>query len=368
MHTLPSPLFGNAYAGRPTFVTGHAGFKGSWLALWLDMLGAVVTGFSDDLPTEPAHFALLDLDIADCRGNLREFDLLLDAMRAAQPEIVFHLAAQPLVSASYRDPLTTYANNVLGTTHLLEACRQTDSVRAVVIVTTDKCYENDGRRGAYREEDRLGGHDPYSASKACCEIIAESYRQAFAREAGRPLIATCRAGNAIGGGDWAADRLIPCCVRSAVGGEPVRLRLPEATRPWQHVLEPLSGYLLLGSRLLAGDASLAEPWNIGPGIDGELTVLGMVRQARRHWEAVRYIEPDTQAAASLPYHESRYLMIDGEKIRRRIGWQPVWTFAEGIERTFEWYRRYYENGDVISREQLIAYAEAARQCGAAWCV
>ena len=264
------PVFGGFYAGKRVFVTGHTGFKGGWLALWLNRLGAIVHGYALDPPTEPNLFESAGVSAAlatDARGDLADLTRLKVALGDAEPEIIFHLAAQPLVRASYRDPLGTLATNVMGTAHLLEAVRDLNSVRAVVLITTDKVYENSEWPYPYREIDRLGGHDPYSASKAGAEIVAASYRASFfSGEAGHvACVATARAGNVIGGGDWGAERLIPDCVSAFLKNEPVRLRFPRAVRPWQHVLEPLAGYLQLARRLFGFDGrTFARAWNFGP--------------------------------------------------------------------------------------------------------
>ncbi len=265
-------LFGGAYAGRTALVTGHTGFKGSWLALWLEELGCRVVGYSLPPPTEPNHFGLLSLRCRSEAGDVRDRARLAAVVRECRPDVVFHLAAQPLVRRSYREPAETFEANALGTVSVLEACRATP-VKAVVSVTTDKVYENREWCWGYREADPLGGFDPYSCSKACAELIAACYRGSFFNPAEygrshRTLVATARAGNVIGGGDWAEDRLVPDLARAAAAGRPLALRNPASVRPWQHVLEPLAGYLLLGQRLLEGDARCAEAWNFGPGEDG----------------------------------------------------------------------------------------------------
>ncbi|MGT2429927.1 CDP-glucose 4,6-dehydratase [Cupriavidus basilensis] len=247
-------LFGDVYRGRRVLLTGHTGFKGSWLALWLTQMGARVTAVALPPETSPNHWDLLGLGVDDHRLDIRDGDALAKAVASARPEIVFHLAAQPLVRRSYREPVATWATNVMGTANLLESCRNTDSVRGILVVTSDKCYENHEWVWGYRENDRLGGHDPYSASKAATEILVASYRASFMHGEAAPGLASARAGNVIGGGDWSEDRLIPDLVRAIVAGQEVEIRSPEATRPWQHVLESLSGYLLLGKRLLEGRA------------------------------------------------------------------------------------------------------------------
>ena len=264
MESLELTQFGNVYRGRRVLVTGHTGFKGSWLALWLTELGADVTGCSLAPPTSPNHWDLLGLQIADHRLDVRDASAIARVVSQVRPEVVFHLAAQSLVRRSYREPLETWSTNVMGTANVLDACRQTAGVRAVVVVTSDKCYENQGWKRGYREDDRLGGHDPYSASKAATEMVAASYRGAFFGSKSTPLLATGRAGNVIGGGDWSEDRLLPDVVRAIAEGSTLEIRSPQATRPWQHVLEPLSAYLLLGQKLLEGRGECEGGWNFGP--------------------------------------------------------------------------------------------------------
>ncbi|MEA1938279.1 MAG: CDP-glucose 4,6-dehydratase, partial [Pseudomonadota bacterium] len=288
MEGLDMTSLEGVYDKRRVLVTGHTGFKGSWLALWLARMGANVTGLSLPPETTPNHWDLLKPDIADIRGDIRDSVAVANAVQTAGPEIVFHLAAQPLVRRSYRDPLETWATNVMGTANLLEACRKSDSVRAIVVITTDKCYENMEWIWGYRENDRLGGHDPYSASKAGVELVASSYRKSFFSGKNAPLLATARAGNVVGGGDWSEDRLIPDLVRAIWSKTPLVIRSPYATRPWQHVLEPLSGYLMLGKKLLEGDRRFADAWNFGPDDTGNQTVETVLTRLRKNWLAVTW--------------------------------------------------------------------------------
>ena len=358
-------LFGGVYAGLRVLVTGHTGFKGSWLALWLHALGAEVCGLA--LPAEPGanHLALLGLPVDEALVDLRDAAAVAAALQRFQPEVVFHLAAQPLVRRSYREPAATFDVNVMGLVHLLEAVRATPSVRVFVNVTSDKCYLNRETAHGYREDDALGGHDPYSASKACAEIVSASYRSSLLCAGdgrGHPVaLATARAGNVIGGGDWSEDRLIPDLVRSAVRGEPAAIRAPQATRPWQHVLEPLAGYLMLGERLLGEPHGDAEAWNFGPDAAGEGSVAEVVAAFSRAWPAVR---SDIDPAPRL--HEAGLLHLDSGKARERLGWRPVWNAALTLERTAAWYRRHHEHGEIASRSDLERYVADARRAGLAW--
>jgi CDP-glucose 4,6-dehydratase len=357
--------FGGAYDGRRVLVTGHTGFKGSWLALWLDALGARVHGLALPADTDPSHHRLLALGHDETLVDLADAGATAAALREARPQVVFHLAAQSLVRRGYREPELTYRTNVLGTVALLEAVRATPSVRAVVLASSDKCYENREWVWGYRESDRLGGRDPYSASKACCEIVAASYRDSWLSAGdgrGFPvLLATARAGNVVGGGDWAEDRLVPDLVRAAAAGEITPLRRPEARRPWQHVLEPLAGYLVLGARLLDGDASVAEAWNFGPDEDGALSVQEIADGLAREWPDVRYA-PD---AGPHP-HEAGTLVLDCAKARRRLAWRPVWDARETLARTAAWYRSHYREGRIRSRDDLARYGRDAAQLGLSW--
>jgi CDP-glucose 4,6-dehydratase len=353
--------FGGAYHGRRILVTGHTGFKGSWLALWLTELGAEITGLALAPPTSPSHWDLLDLDIAEHRLDVRDASAVAQAVARAQPEIVFHLAAQSLVRRSYRDPVDTWSTNVMGTVNLLEACRRAGSVRAIVIVTTDKCYENREQERGYRETDRLGGHDPYSASKAATELVAASYRSAFFGSREAPLLATARAGNVIGGGDWSEDRLIPDLVRAVASGSGLEVRSPDATRPWQHVLESLMGYLLLGQKLLAGDRNCEGAWNFGSGADDKRTVADVLIQMRAFWPGLTW-----QVSHQPQPHEAHLLCLDNSKARTKLGWRPVWPLETTFRATAEWYQCFLATRHTQSRSQLRQYVADARNAGFAW--
>ena len=334
---------------RRVFLTGHTGFKGAWLALWLTRLGAQVTGYALPPATQPSLFdeagvgELINSVIAD----IRDLPSLTRAMQQARPEVVFHLAAQALVRPSYDDPVETYASNVMGTVHVCEAVRQTPGVRALICVTSDKCYANQGWDWAYRETDHLGGHDPYSASKACSELVAASYRDSFFPVADHArhgvALATARAGNVIGGGDWSLDRLVPDLLRGADQNQPVLIRRADATRPWQHVLDALSGYLILAQRLHDEGPAQAAPWNFGPDESD-------VRSVRQIVDALHRRLPLTAEFAATPVgpHEAMALRLDSAMARRRLGWQPAWTLDDALHRVVEWHQAWRRQEDMRS--------------------
>ncbi|OBJ24974.1 CDP-glucose 4,6-dehydratase [Mycobacterium colombiense] len=361
METLALNAFGSAYRGCRALVTGHTGFKGSWLCLWLQTLGAEVTGLALDPPTEPSHWDLLKLEMNDHRVDIRDEAAVRRVFTDARPEVVFHLAAQPLVRRSYRKPVETWATNVMGTAHVLEAARHEPEVRAVVVVTSDKCYENREWPWAYRERDRLGGHDPYSASKAGAELVAASYRSAFLQQPSAPLLATARGGNVIGGGDWSEDRLIPDLVRSVGAGDPLVIRSPRATRPWQHVLDCLSGYLLVGQRLLANDVTSAGAWNFGPDGEGNRTVEQVLQALVSTWPQLQW-----RVTADPQPHEAGLLQLDSAKAKMQLGWRPVWNIQQAIHHTANWYRLMLESGEPPSVDQLAAYIADATTTGLDW--
>ena len=354
-------LFSDIYRGSSVFLTGHTGFKGTWMSLWLKMLGADVTGVALDPSSKPCHWDLIDLDMVDNRFDIREAQKLTESINIAKPKIVFHFAAQPLVRHSYIDPLSTWSSNVMGTANLLEACRQQPSVKAIVVISSDKCYENNEWLWGYRENDRLGGYDPYSASKACTELVVGSYRNAFFSTPESPLLASARAGNVIGGGDWSMDRLIPDIVRSVSEGKSLKIRSPKSTRPWQHVLESLSGYLLLGQNLLQGRRELAEPWNFGPAQEGNREVEGVLSSMKKVWPAL-----DWEIEQSAQPHEASLLYLDSSKAREAIGWRPVWSIDKSIEVTASWYRAFVEQNKVISCAQLEEYIKEAQSLDVEW--
>jgi CDP-glucose 4,6-dehydratase len=329
----------DGWRGRRVFVTGHTGFKGAWLCLLLRHLGAVVTGYALAPATEPSLFELAGVrdHIRDLRGDVRDRDALTRALRESRPEVVLHLAAQSLVRASYAEPVETLATNVMGTAHLLEASRQTEGVRAVVVVTSDKCYENRERIWGYRESDPMGGFDPYSASKGCAELVTAAWRRSFFASAGDTApaaVASARAGNVIGGGDWAADRLVPDCVRAFQAGHCVRIRRPEAVRPWQHVLEPLGGYLHLAELLLDGGARFAEGWNFGPREDDARPVRWVVQRAVELWGG----DARWEMCGEEHPHEAGWLHLDCSKARVHLGWRPRTDVTQAMDWTIGWYR------------------------------
>ena len=368
-------------AVNPTFwrnkrvlLTGHTGFKGSWLALWLHTLGAQVTGYALDAPTEPSLFALAEVarGIEHVQGDVRDLAHLQGVLARARAEVVIHMAAQSLVRRSYAQPVETYETNVLGTVNLLEAVRQTGGVRAVVVVTSDKCYENREWVWGYREHEPMGGHDPYSSSKGCAELVTAAYRNSFftppphdeQAAAERTCVASARAGNVIGGGDWAADRLVPDIMRAVLANEAVVIRNPDAVRPWQHVLDPLAGYLLLAEKLSgAAGARYAEGWNFGPAERDAQPVRWIVERVTKAWGADARWTLDAQATHP---HEAHYLKLDCSKANLQLGWQPRWQIAEALDATVAWYKAYQAQQNVrdMTIAQINSYQAAQAETGA----
>ena len=342
------------WSGKRVFLTGHTGFKGGWLALWLSDMGAEVFGYALRPPTSPNFYGAAHLDsvlAGSTLADIRDAPALADALAEARPEVVFHLAAQPLVRQSYLDPVDTFATNVLGTANLLEAARHVPGVRAIINVTSDKCYDNHEWIWPYRENDGLGGHDPYSSSKACAELVTTAYRQSFLREAGIQL-ASVRAGNVIGGGDWATDRLVPDFFRAMEAGEALTIRSPGATRPWQHVVEPLAGYLSLAERLAEAGESYAEAWNFGPD-DADARPVGWLAD----YLCRRVPGASWQQAAGPQLHEANTLRLDTSKAKTRLGWRPRWNLAQALDMTLAWHHAWTSGANMteFTLRQIAAY-------------
>jgi len=346
------------WRARRVFVTGHTGFKGGWLCLWLQSMGAEVHGYALQPPTEPSFFRVAgvgELLASSTINDIRDYEGLLAAIKAARPEIVLHLAAQPLVRYSYHHPVETYSVNVMGVVHLLEAVRAAGCVKTVVNVTTDKCYENREWAWGYRENEPVGGYDPYSSSKGCSELVSSAYRNAFLAEQG-VAIATARAGNVIGGGDWAMDRLVPDLLKAIDSGGVLTVRSPDAVRPWQHVLEPLSGYLTLAERLSLDGAKFAEPWNFGPTDDDAQTVGWIVRHLASRSPGMAWGCDMT----SQP-HEAHYLKLDSSKARARLAWKPCWPLSTALDKTLEWHQAWRSGQEMraVSLAQIDEYMGTA---------
>lgn len=349
----------DVWRGKRVLVTGHTGFKGSWLALWLNAMGARVTGLALDPPSVPSLFDAARVDdlVDHVIGDIRSADVVHEVMQRVRPEVIFHLAAQPLVRLSYAEPVETYATNVMGTVNVLEAARQAGCVRAIVSVTSDKCYANREWDWPYRESDPLGGHDPYSSSKACAELVTAAYRASYFGSEG-PLVASVRAGNVIGGGDWAADRLVPDLVRAFEAGAAPLIRAPDAVRPWQHVLEALGGYLMIAERLLAGERRFAEAWNFGPGDEDARPVRWIVDRMRQAWAGGAAAVLDSGPRP----HEAGLLRLDSSRARTALGWRPALTLGETIDWIVSWHRQVGAGGDAraVTLEQIGHYAALAR--------
>lgn len=361
--------FGGAYRGRRVLVTGHTGFKGSWLTAWLAELGAEVAGFSDGVPTDPAHFEAAGMaeHVYHVVGDIRQRDAFADVVASWRPQVVMHLAAQALVRRSYEEPALTFETNTLGTLNVLETARQAPGVEAVVLITSDKAYRNVEWVWGYRENDTLGGEDPYSGSKGAAELVAYSYMRSFFQRDDAPAVATVRAGNVIGGGDWAPDRVVPDCVRAWSRGEPVVLRHPRATRPWQHVLEPLSGYLWLGARLLERDPrAVGESFNFGPDAGVTQSVQELIERLGADWPGSAW-EVDPSALEDLP--EARLLKLSCDKALLELGWHATLDFQETVAFTGDWYRAFYDGHDAIwdlTRDQIRDYRGRAAERGLPW--
>jgi len=361
-----SDLFEGVYNGRTVFLTGHTGFVGSWMSIWLGVLGARVVGYSIDPPSDPNLFEVASLEdrVVHIHGDVRNLETLRDAMASCHPDLVFHLAAQSLVLPGYGDPVETYSTNVMGTVNFLEVVRTCPSIKACQVITTDKCYENRETGQAYRETDPLGGHDPYSSSKACAELVTSAYRSSFFADS--LSIATVRAGNIVGGGDWGAERLIPDCIRALQKDETIFLRNPDAVRPWQFVLDPLAGYLHLGARMLNDPADFSGPWNFGPGGSGSLTVSQVVERLLEAWGSGTWEQQERTGQL----HEAKRLNLDISKAAEKLNWRPVYSVQRAIDETVLWYRQHYREEGVDAYgsclEQIESYVEEARLMGVPW--
>lgn len=363
-------MFQGVYAGKRVLVTGHTGFKGSWLSQWLIELGAKVAGFSIGIPSNPSHYEVLKLPelLKNYTGDIRDLGAFQRALDEFKPEIVFHLAAQAIVRLSFDDPKLTFDTNLGGTVNVMEALRKTPSIKTAVIITSDKCYENVEWEFGYRETDRLGGKDPYSASKACAEIAFSAYARSYFLTSGSTRVASARAGNVIGGGDWAKDRIIPDCVRAWANGQNPVIRNPRSTRPWQHVLEPLSGYLWLGARLIQTPENLiGESFNFGPPADVNQPVAELIEEMGKTWAASSW-KHDLQTAGTQK-HEAGLLKLSCDKALHRLQWQPTLVFPETVRMTAEWYKEFYETKKESSARtltQIREYQALALKRGRLW--
>jgi CDP-glucose 4,6-dehydratase len=367
--------FGGTYAGRTVLVTGHTGFKGSWLALWLTQLGARVLGVALEPPSTPNYFTACRMagELIDLRQDIRDYEALAAEIDRHRPQIVFHLAAQPIVRRAFDDPRTTFEINVMGTVNVLEAARRCPSVEAVLIATSDKSYRNVGWEWAYRETDPLGGHEPYAGSKACAEIVTEVYRhrqfQSHAQPPSALAVASARAGNVIGGGDWAADRLVPDVIRAIGASRNVTIRNPSATRPWQHVLDCLAGYLQLASQLVTAPGRCEQAWNFGPSGEDPLPVVALVARILESWpdHATRIV-----IEADPPGKESAELRVDSSKAIRHLGWRPCWSTLTALDATVAWYHAFAQKPGrdmrALTLRQIEDYTDEARKKGIGWAV
>lgn len=354
-------LFNACYQNKKVLVTGHTGFKGSWLSLWLSMLGAKVYGYALPMETKTLYDVcpMKNLLADECLGDIRDRETLNGFFRKNKPEIVFHLAAQPLVRLSYSEPVLTYETNVIGTLNVLEAARACESVKAFVNITTDKCYENKEKKEGYREDEPMGGYDMYSSSKGCAELLTASYRRSFLENAKPFALASARAGNVIGGGDWAKDRLVPDCIKAFQKKEVVFIRSPKAVRPWQHVLEPLAGYLRLGQLLLTDPLSYVQGYNFGPEESSVLTVADVAKLTAKYWGAGTV---ETGRADGL--HEATLLQLNNQKAKEELGIYPVYSAFLAVEKSVDWYRAYYENSQNMldfTRSQIESFMKTAKE-------
>ncbi len=360
-----------AYRGKRVLLTGHTGFKGAWLAEWLLALGAEVTGYSLPPPTSPALFDQLGLvsRLRNIEGDIRDLPKLHQTVETTRPDFVFHLAAQPLVRLSYREPIETYSTNVMGTVNVLETLRLAGRPCTVVAITTDKCYENRECLHGYREEDPMGGHDPYSSSKGAAELVISAYRRSYFSAPDSVIrLASARSGNVLGGGDWAEDRIVPDCIRALQSGETIPVRNKVSTRPWQHVLEPLSGYLTLGAQMAAAapDSPLASAFNFGPGLAANRPVANLVQEILKHWPG-RWEDKSDPVAV----HEATRLNLNTDKAHHLLHWEAVWSFSETVAQTVQWYREAAGQPasiHALTTRQISAYTASAKARGLSWAI
>jgi len=360
-------LFNNIYRDKVVLVTGHTGFKGSWLSLWLKQMGAKVVGYSLEPPTPVNHYNLLNLNIISIIGDIRDYKKLENTFAKYQPDIVFHLAAQPLVRLSYKEPKYTFETNIIGTLNIYEISREMKFVKAIVSITTDKVYENKEWIWGYKEIDPLGGYDPYSASKGCVEILTSSYRSSFFNidlynKTHITLLASCRAGNVIGGGDWSQDRLIPDIMKAANQNMRVTIRNPYSIRPWQHVLEPLSGYLQIGQKLLEGKKDFAQAWNFGPNNEEIVTVKNMIKKMQKYWNKIDFVIKHKKDN----FYETNTLRLDCSKAYIKLNWRSIWNIDKTLENTVLWYKNFYNNDSISTLKDLYQYIERAKKYKLSW--
>lgn len=357
-------LIRSTFKGKTVLVTGHTGFKGSWLSLWLKELGANVIGYALEPPTEPSMFEVLKLDeeIDSIIGDIRDNNKLQKVFRQYQPQFVFHMAAQSLVRDSYANPRYTYETNVIGTVNVFEAVRNTDSVRVVLNITSDKCYENKKWVWGYRENDPMGGYDPYSSSKGCAELVTTAYRNSYFNpqkyNKHKVSLSSVRAGNVIGGGDWAKDRLVPDCINALSKEQEIKIRSPQAIRPWQHVLEPLRGYLMLAAKMHGNGQEYAGAWNFGPRGEDAISVKEVVEKIIKYWDKGSW--QDVSRKSSDPLHEAKYLKLDCSKARQILDWKPILGINKALEFTVVWYKKFYDNPvemDACTKAQIEEYVK-----------
>ena len=359
-------LFNNIYKDKKVFITGHTGFKGSWLSFWLTKLGAEVTGYSKDKVSEPNHFDLLKLPIKSITGNVLDKEKLYKAIEENKPDIIFHMAAQPLVLTSYKNPSETFETNIMGTVNVLESARLLN-IKAIVNITSDKCYKNTEKEDGYQETDPMGGDDPYSSSKGCAELVAHAYRKSFFeienyKKNHNTLLANVRAGNVIGGGDWALDRLVPDIMKSTQENKKTTIRKPNASRPWQHVLEPLSGYLLIGEKLLSEQKEYSDNWNFGPIDNKGMSVKDVLFLIKENWPSVEYeIQENSE---NVP--ETNLLLLNTEKSSNQLNWKSIWNIEKTINKTVSWYKEYYKNNKIQTEKDLEEYITDAENSKASW--